>query len=87
MVDEVNPDRLDEVADALGRESDLHLLLVDVGGAVIADSDSEPGDAPPPVQSWPEVADVLGVASSTHGRNIPGSRTTTCCRWPGRGGT
>jgi serine/threonine protein kinase len=58
MVDEVNPDRLDEVADALGRESDLHLVMVDIDGTVIADSDSEPGGVAPPVQSWPEVAEA-----------------------------
>jgi serine/threonine protein kinase len=65
MVDEVNRDRLDEVADALGRESELHLLLLEKDGGTLADSDSESAGNLAAAQSWPEVNDVRrGVAES-----------------------
>jgi serine/threonine protein kinase len=60
MVDEFNSESLDEVADALGRQSELHLVLLEAGGGVIADSASEPGEPLPPVGSWPEVRTVIG---------------------------
>jgi serine/threonine protein kinase len=65
MVDEVNRDRLDDVADALGRESELHLLLLELNGSTIADSDSESEGDLALVQTWPEVtAARRGVADS-----------------------
>ena len=65
MVDEVNRDRLDEVADALGRDSELHLLLLERDGSTLADSDSESAGVLAAAQSWPEVLAVRrGVAES-----------------------
>jgi len=58
MVDEITPDRLDEVADALGRETDLHLLLLERDGTTLADSDTETNAEPISAQSWPEVIAV-----------------------------
>jgi serine/threonine protein kinase len=57
-VDEVNRDRLDEVADALGRESELHLLLLEDDGSTLADSGTESAAVVASTQSWPEVIDV-----------------------------
>jgi hypothetical protein len=56
MVDEVNRDRLDEVADALGRDSELHVLLLEQDGSTLADSHSESAGGLAAAQSWPEVA-------------------------------
>jgi serine/threonine protein kinase len=58
MVDEVNRDRLDDVADALGRETELHLLLLEADGGTLADSDSESDDEIAAAQAWPEVVAV-----------------------------
>jgi hypothetical protein len=60
MVDEVNPENLDQVADALGTQSEFRLVLLDVDGTVIADSETEPGQTPPSAGSWSEVRGVLG---------------------------
>ena len=65
MVDEVNRDRLDEVADSLGRESELHLLLLEKDGSTLADSDSESAGGLAAAQGWPEVTTVRrGAAES-----------------------
>ncbi len=56
MVDEVNRDRLDDVADALGRDSELHVLLLEQDGSTLADSHSESEGGLAAAQSWPEVA-------------------------------
>ena len=60
MVGELNPESLDEVADALGTQSEFRLLLLDVDGTVVADSETEPGETPPSAGSWSEVSAVLG---------------------------
>jgi predicted Ser/Thr protein kinase len=60
MVDEVSPESLDRVADAVGTRSEFRLVLLDVDGTVIADSETDPGNAPPPARAWTEVAAVLG---------------------------
>jgi serine/threonine protein kinase len=60
MVDEVNPERLDQVANALGTQSEFRLVLLDADGTVIADSEAEPGQTPPSARSWSEVGAVLG---------------------------
>jgi hypothetical protein len=60
MVDEVNPESLDQVADALGTQSEFRLLLLNRDGSVIADSATEPGETPPAARSWSEVAAVIG---------------------------
>jgi len=65
MVDEVNRDRLDDVADALGRDSELHVLLLEQDGSTLADSHSESDGGLAAAQSWPEVAAARrGVADS-----------------------
>jgi serine/threonine protein kinase len=61
MVDEVNPESLDRVADALDRESDFHLALIDISGRVVADSESG-SDRAAAARSWTEVAAVLAGA-------------------------
>lgn len=64
MVDEVDGDRLDEVADALGRDSELHVLLLEKDGRTIADSGTSTGSLAS-APSWPEVTAVRGgVAES-----------------------
>ena len=62
MVDEVNPESLDRVADALAAQSEFRLALLDVDGTLVADSDSEPGGPQPSPRSWTEVAAVLAGA-------------------------
>jgi serine/threonine protein kinase len=75
MVDEVNRDRLDEVADALGSDSELHVLLLEKDGSVIADSDSESIGDLTLAQSWPEVMAVRrDVAESWAERLDPSGR-------------
>lgn len=61
MVDEVSPDNLDRVADALDMESEFHLALLDMDGRVVADSESAPGASP--AQSWTEAAAVMAGAN------------------------
>ena len=70
MVDEVNPESLDRVADALDMESEFHLALVDAGGRVVADSESEPGDPQPAARSWPEVDAVIGGAAEASSERL-----------------
>jgi len=59
MVDEVNPDELDRVADELGAASEFRLVLLNTDGSVVADSQTEPGDPPLSTQAWTEVAAVV----------------------------
>jgi len=70
MVDEVNRDRLDEVADALGRESELHLLLLEKDGSTLADSDSESFNDLAAVQSWSEVTAVRGGVAESWAEHV-----------------
>jgi serine/threonine protein kinase len=85
MVDEVNRDRLDEVADALGRDSELHLLLLEPDGSVIADSDTEPEGAIASVPSWPEVIAVRrGGGESWADRADPSGRAVLSLARPWR---
>jgi serine/threonine protein kinase len=70
MVDEVNPASLDRVAEALDRESDFHVALVDVAGRVVADSESDAVTPPSAAPSWSEVAAVLAGAPEASSERV-----------------
>jgi hypothetical protein len=85
MVDEVSRDRLDEVADALGRDSELHVLLLERNGSTLADSDSESAGNLAAAQSWPEViAARRGIADTWAEHPDPSGRDVVSLARPWR---
>jgi serine/threonine protein kinase len=85
MVDEVNRDRLDEVADGLGRDSELRVLLLEKDGGMIADSDSESTGGLASALSWPEVTAVRqGLAESWAEHPDPSGRSVLSLARPWR---
>jgi hypothetical protein len=85
MVDEVNRDRLDDVADALGRDSELHVVLLEQDGSTLADSHSESAGGLAAAQSWPEVAAARrGVADAWAEHLDPSGRSVLSLARPWR---